>query len=183
MRTYAIYIYVQLLRWCPSLDQMHTVFNPNADVIYGVLRYSLYALLTYADVCGRMLCIRHLRRPPVLSLRFTSTKVQILTQQLLRWRAPLARSHACAQVLSLLAFLVQKYKFWHLRRWGSYFEEERSHARTHVRKYKHIFRTVDAVTYSDISTGMLMYADVCWRMLTYADVRQLLRYDHRYASL
>ena len=45
---------MQLLRWCPSLDQMHTVFNPNADVIYGVLRYSLYALLTYADVCGRM---------------------------------------------------------------------------------------------------------------------------------
>jgi hypothetical protein len=90
MLTYAgvcgrmLYIYVQLLRWCPSLDQMHTVFNPNADVIYGVLRYSLYALLTYADVCGRMLCIRHLRRPPVLSLRFTSTKVQILTQQLLR---------------------------------------------------------------------------------------------------
>ena len=57
MLTYAgvcgrmLYIYVQLLRWCPSLDQMHTVFNPNADVIYGVLRYSLYALMTYADVC------------------------------------------------------------------------------------------------------------------------------------
>jgi len=61
----------KLLRWSPSLDQMHTVFNPTGDVIYGVLRY---------------------------------------------------------------------------------FEEEQRGTRTHVRKYKHLFRTVDAVTYEDITT-------------------------------
>lgn len=61
----------KLLRWCASLDQMHTVFNATGDVIYGVLRY---------------------------------------------------------------------------------FEEEHRGSRTQVRKYKHLFRTVDAVTYSDITT-------------------------------
>ena len=33
-----------------------------------------------------------------------------------------------------------------------YFEEEHRGARTQVRKYKHLFRTVDGVTYADITT-------------------------------
>lgn len=64
----------KLLRWCPSIDQMHTVFNPGGDVMYGFLRY---------------------------------------------------------------------------------FEEDTQRglgSRRHVRKYKHMFRTVDAVTYTDIAT-------------------------------
>ena len=63
----------KLLRWCPSLDQMHTVFSPTGDAIYGFLKY---------------------------------------------------------------------------------FEEETrgSASRIAVRKYKHMFRTVDATTYADIHT-------------------------------
>ena len=66
-----IHTHIIYVHRCPSLDQMHTVFNPFGDVIYGVLRY---------------------------------------------------------------------------------FEEEQRGARTQVRKYKHLFRTVDAVTYADITT-------------------------------
>jgi hypothetical protein len=29
----------KLLRWCPSLDQMHTVFSPSGHVMYGFLKY------------------------------------------------------------------------------------------------------------------------------------------------
>ena len=66
-----IHTHIIYVHRCPSLDQMHTVFNPFGDVIYGVLRY---------------------------------------------------------------------------------FEEEQRGTRTQVRKYKHLFRTVDAVTYADITT-------------------------------
>ena len=42
-----------------------------------------------------------------------------------------------------------------------YFEEEHRGARTQVRKYKTLFRTVDAVTYSDITTVQLKVGLFC----------------------
>jgi hypothetical protein len=125
--------------WQCPLSQTSLDNQPYADVCSRMLPYAdvCSRMLTYAGVCSRMLTYAHV-------CQLGGENYHILTG---------------SQVLSLLALLVQKYKY--LLYW---------YKSTNTDAARRSYKARTSRSWPRLSKCMLTYADVCCPMLTYADV-------------